>query len=527
MNLVTRLQQQTAQHGDQAAIVQGDGQAVTFSQLEERSGQTAAMFRDAGLGQGDRVVVLAPMSIDLYVVLIALWRLGASAMIVDPGGGLAHVRRGCKRLQPTGLVGVARAHALRAAVPSLRRVKRAWCIDRWLPMTGRYNAWRRYPHDPAITTLRPDTPALVTFTSGSTGEPKAAVRTHGFLMRQHEVLSRSIDLAPGQVDLATLAVFALANLASGVTTLIPDADLRRIGHIDPEPVWRQMQQHKPSRCTASPAFFERLLTLNRPMPWFEHVCTGGAPAFASLLDRLAHACPNARVTAVYGSTEAEPIAELCANSLGEAERRTIREGGGLPAGRPIDAISLRIVEDRSGDSLPQVSPVAFDAMTQPAGQAGEIVVSGLHVLRGYLDGQGDEQTKIHVGAEVWHRTGDAGRLDDQGRLWLLGRASAKVVDDRGVVYPLAVEAAADQALFEQDLGNENFVRTAFVLHHGRRTLVVQTTDPKPARLANRLREPLAWAGIERVLCAPRIPVDRRHNAKIDYLGLRRWLAKQR
>src|SRR6185369_11013626 len=74
--------------------------------------------------------------------------------------------------------------------------------------------------------------------------------------------------------------------------------------------------------------------------------------------------------------------------------------------------------------------------------AGEIVVAGGHVLRGYLHGHGDEETKIRVGDAIWHRTGDAGYLDDRGRLWLLGRCSARIVDARGTLWPFAVECAA-------------------------------------------------------------------------------------
>ena len=78
-----------------------------------------------------------------------------------------------------------------------------------------------------------ETPALVTFTSGSTGAPKAAVRTHGFLLEQHRVLAESLRLTPDDLDLTTLPIFVLANLGSGVCSLIPDADLRHPGAIEP------------------------------------------------------------------------------------------------------------------------------------------------------------------------------------------------------------------------------------------------------------------------------------------------------
>ena len=118
------------------------------------------------------------------------------------------------------------------------------------------------------------TPALVTFTSGSTGEPKAAVRTHGFLLAQHAVLEESLSLAPGEVDLTTLPIFVLANLASGVTSVIPDADLRYPGRIEPGPVFEQLRQldrttHRlvgRTRIAASPALLARLAAHTRETP---------------------------------------------------------------------------------------------------------------------------------------------------------------------------------------------------------------------------------------------------------------------
>src|SRR4029077_2703793 len=90
-----------------------------------------------------------------------------------------------------------------------------------------------------------DTPALIRFTSGSTGQPKGAVRTHGFLLEQQRVIEKSLRLVAGDVDLATLPMFVLANLASGVTSIIPPADLRAPGAIDPMPVVRQIREFGP------------------------------------------------------------------------------------------------------------------------------------------------------------------------------------------------------------------------------------------------------------------------------------------
>ncbi len=85
------------------------------------------------------------------------------------------------------------------------------------------------------------TPALITFTSGSTGQPKAAVRSHGFLARPASSAGHDLNLQAGQRDLAALPIFVLANLASAVTSIIPDADLRAPGDIAPARLLRQIR----------------------------------------------------------------------------------------------------------------------------------------------------------------------------------------------------------------------------------------------------------------------------------------------
>jgi acyl-coenzyme A synthetase/AMP-(fatty) acid ligase len=124
-----------------------------------------------------------------------------------------------------------------------------------------------------------------------------------------------------------------------------------------------------------------------------------------------------------------------------------------------------------------------------------------------------------VAEDIWHRTGDAGWVDADGNLWLLGRCGACIRDRQGVLYPFTVEAAAS-----------NFAavrRSALVQAGGRRTLVVETA--KGAKLAelDLLKSKIGWARIEEVRVLPRIPVDRRHNAKVDYPTLGRILKKKK
>src|SRR5690606_19153868 len=140
-----------------------------------------------------------------------------------------------------------------------------------------------------------------------------------------------------------------------------------------------------------------------------------------------------------------------------------------------------------------------------------------HVLPGYLHGAGDRETKFRVDGRIWHRTGDAGCLDERGRLWLLGRAQARLSDDRGTLYPFAVEAAACAVAGVR--------RSALVQVDGKRVLVIEPAAKAPSDLPAIISRQLAWAHLDQVRPMKSIPVDKRHNAKIDYPALMQRLGK--
>lgn len=576
MNIASLLQDAVTQWGRQDGIFafrKRTGYGVTAHGLEGGAARFAAQLARAGLKQGDAVLVFYPMSVELYAALIAIFQLGLVAMFLDPSAGKEHIERCCMLHPPQALIASPKAHLLRIVSPALQHIpnkfviglptpgarllqwrfpewmETMWFLGQWLwwvvcPDIRIYLApkneqqllrWAEkrkakrstklkakyglLPGERASVVAVADThPALLTFTSGSTGQPKAALRTHGFLLAQHRVLQRRLGLTAGDTDLTTLPIFVLANLASGVHSVIPGTDLRFPDAIDPQRVVRQIQGIKPVSTAASPAFLERVadycLQQQLQLTSFQKIFTGGAPVFPRLLDKLQAIAPQARIVAVYGSTEAEPMAEIARDEMTEADLQGMLNGRGLLAGKPVPEIQLRILRDQWGTSIGPLTQAEFDAACVARNEPGEIVVSGDHVLPGYLHGQGDEETKVRVGGKVWHRTGDMGYLDDDGRLWLLGRCSAKIVDERGTLFPFAVECAA--------VHHPDVKRAALIQYQDKRVLVIEWKKGKQANL-NVLRKTLAWAGLDEIRFLDRLPVDKRHNAKVDYPALQKML----
>ncbi|MGH9552761.1 MAG: hypothetical protein ACRD3W_25505 [Terriglobales bacterium] len=155
---------------------------------------------------------------------------------------------------------------------------------------------------------------------------------------------------------------------------------------------------------------------------------------------------------------------------------------------------------------------------------GEILVAGDHVIKGYLNGDGDAETKILLDGEIWHRTGDAGYFDEAGRLWLVGRWSAVISDTHGTLFPFQVESAARHL--------PGVAQAACIQHDGKRILLVEPDRPLALLFSRRrhkfraMTERLNWANIDAVVPVSKIPLDPRHNSKLNYPAIRKLLARR-
>lgn len=501
MNLIKLLESRAAQCPNQPALIDGRcgrERTISFASLQTRINACTQALREAGLSAGGQVLVLVPMQSELYITLAALWKIGATALFLDPSAGRKHIAECCRRTHPEAVIAIPKARLLWWLNPSLRRIplKLVWGRELNIEHTS-----EKFMPNAEVTQ---NTPAILTFTSGSTGAPKGAIRTHGLLHAQYRALESAIDLQAGEIELATMPIIALVNLAAGITTLIPDADLKRPGFVKTKPILKQIKQFAPDRCVASPALLQRFPEKTGSM---KKIYTGGAPVFPRGLRQIEAAFPDAKITVLYGSTEAEPISHIDWAAIGPEERRKIAAGGGLPVGPIAPEAEVRIIQDQWGEGISAQNKFEWEAMRCAPGQTGEIVVAGDHVIPGYLDGIGDVENKIHIAENVWHRTGDAGYFDSENNLWLMGRCAAKFRIDSKWVYPFALECAAVEK-FDLPIA-------ACCESGGKPTLFLPHSlqGPLPATFAC---GHITIHDIKR----KKIPLDKRHNAKVDYAKLK-------
>lgn len=518
MNVIAILDDAAARRPDAIAIVWGNPgreRTMTFGELIAASRHFGAAFRKAGLEPGDAVAIFLPMSGPLYAVMAAVLRAGMTAVFADPSCWKQSLQEAQAHLRIRGLVGTTMACALRVVTPVLRRIPVAFSTGIVLPGTLPLRQGAGAPMD-GIECCAPADTALLTFTSGSTGVSKGVRRSHGMLAATHEILLRHLGLASGQVHVTVLPFFVFAHLGVGATSIVPPIDVRRPAEADPASLARQIRAWNATGIAASPYLLQRLAQAveERPLPSMRTVFAGGAPVWPDVLDRLAAMAPNAQVAALYGATEAEPIACVRRGEWGAAERRAMAQGDGLLAGRPIGEIAIRIVRDRWPQDWPRCGQAEFEEARCATRAAGEIVVSGAHVSTGYLSSQADAANKIFVDGTAWHRTGDAGYFDEAGRLWLVGRCSGRIDSAAGALYPLRVEAALAAA--------PGIARATLVARAGKRLLVIERDRAAHPDCSDVLAR-LPWCEVDQVVELAAIPVDRRHHAKVDLPALQQML----
>ncbi|MGZ3427845.1 MAG: AMP-binding protein [Polyangia bacterium] len=492
--------------------------SLSFGALGERVARLRDGLRRQGIRPGDRVLVLAPLGFDMIAIAVALLASGATLVTLDGQLGARRVVRALAVARPRAVISLRRLLRFWPLVPALARARRV-ALDGAGLGTQSFAALVGDADESPLA--RPDAPAMISFSSGTSGRPKGAERTHEILLAQHRALGRSFPVAEGEVDLPAFPALTLHNLACGITTVLPPVDLRQPAHVDPARVVDTARRYGVTSLSGAPAYLARIAAyatrVGLTLPSLRRIAVGGAPVSRSLCRALRAAFPAAEAVVVYGSTEAEPMAHV------DLDEVVHSDGRGFLVGTPDPAAEIELVR------LPAEPPAgAGDRLRDyrvAAGEVGEIVVRGRHVVQRYVgDPEAQRCTKLPSAAGgVWHRTGDLARQDARGRLWLAGRAADVLSGDDDACYPFDVEANV------LDCAG---VRAAALVAWPRRPEGVLAVALEPGARAAALdaaRAALDTCGLSslsiRVL--DELPMDARHQSKVDRVALRAQLAHGR
>jgi len=543
VNIAARVLDIAARTPDKAAVITCFGRSsdgttrndiLTFRELAADINAYAAGCLRIGIARGTRTILMVPPGPDFFALTFALLKIGAVPVLIDPGMGRKKLIASLAEIGAEAFIGIPRAHLARVLY---RRAFR----DVRIPVTaGRRFAWGGWrledihdesaePQPPTDTSA--DDIAAILFTSGSTGPAKGAVYTHGIFDAQVRYLESQYGFGLAEVDLATFPLFALFDAALGMTAVIPDMDASRPAQVDPRNVFAAVRDHGVTHMFGSPALLDRVsrhaIEHGIVCPGIRRVLTAGAPVPARVLERARRFLgPNAQIFTPYGATEALPVAGIESREiLGETAAQTER-GAGICVGRPLPGIDVRIIaiSDEPIAAMSAAKPL-------PTGEIGEICVRGPVVTREYFrKPDATALAKIRDGDTLWHRMGDLGKLDAQGRLWFCGRKSHRVQTARELYFTIPCEGVFN--------AHTDVRRTALVsvgpTGMNAPVLCVEL-EGKPSHVARqRIELELRrlgkshdhTRGIEKFLFHPGFPVDVRHNAKICREELAVWAAGQ-
>jgi olefin beta-lactone synthetase len=510
---------------------------LTYKELDRKVDVWARGLVALGVKAGTRVLVLVKPSFELFGLTYALFRIGAVPVLLDPGMGRKNVLGAIREVEPEAMIAVPAGHLARALFP------RAFETVRIRVTVGRRFFWggasladveslgAGSDRELAAEKTRADETAAILFTSGSTGAPKGVLYTHAIFHEQVRIFRELLGIAAGEVDLSAFSLFSLFSLALGVTVVIPDMDATRPGAVDPRKIVESVRDLGVTYAFGSPAFWDRIADhcdVERiELSTVKRVLMAGAPAPVSLLERLVRIVPSSSdVYTPYGATECLPITMARAREVLAGPASATRAGWGTCVGRPIPRAEVRIIRI---DDAP--IPRFTDAEILPADEIGEIVVKGPTTTAGYFRRPGDdERSKMKDGAAIWHRMGDVGRLDAEGRLWFCGRKAHRVETERGTMFTECCEAIFNRhprvrrsALVGVPAGAAK--KTPVILIEllrgaeiaGKKDEIELREELDRLRASSPLTEP-----IRTLLFHPAFPVDPRHNAKIIREALAVW-----
>ncbi len=519
----------------------------TFASLWDQVSLHARVLESAGITPGMRVALMVPPSIDFVVFTFALMAMGAVPVFVDPGIGIRHLGKCLDEAAPEAFIGISKAQWARRLLGWARRTLRIHITAHagWAKQT----LWKQGLRPPIRSLLQTtsDDSAAILFTSGSTGVPKGAVYTHGMFQSQLEMLQQTFHIEPGEVDLCTFPLFALFGPALGMTSVIPEMDARRPALVNPLAVIEPIRHFGATNLFGSPALLNRVRSIDEVFgevagglsedevdltPWkcstLKRVLSAGAPVAPAFLERFQQLlAPGTQIYTPYGATEALPVAVIGSDEILQDTRHQTARGAGTCVGRPVAGLDVRII--RISDE-----PIAAwsEDLVLPPGEIGEIAVYGPQVTQEYFrrpDLTALAKIPNATRGRKWHRMGDVGYFDEQGRLWFCGRKSQRVITSERTYFTEPAEG-----IFNTVPG---VFRTALVgvKREGAMRPVLCVELERRAKPPAVMRDELLARGAEfeltrdihTILFHPRFPVDIRHNSKIFREKLAVWATRQR
>ena len=493
MTIVDKIKELRSLYPDKTALFDlNTGKKVTFTQIDEKSNYVCDYLRKKNFKKGDKIVVFIPIGVEFYLILTAIFKMGIQAVFIDPYAGIEHINKCCEMILPDGIIGSRKTLLKGFFLKGIRKIGKKINYIKVMEYSEKFLINEK---------IEEDTPALISFTSGSTGFPKIIMRTHKFLLGQHNVLEKNIKFEKETSVYSSFPIFLFSHIATGTTTFIPDLNWKKPAESNFKNIVQQIMENNIQNVILPPAIFQNIVKFCKDekimLENVQKVYTGGAPVFYSLMEKIKKVFTNAKIIALYGASEAEPISVLNFEDITREDIENMKNGEGLLAGKIVNEIELKIEK--------------LDNVKDSSELKGEILVKGENVVNGYLNVKKNPD-------ENWHRTGDMGYINRKGQLVLLGRVKGRIQIEENIYYPFTIETAFSFC--------KNLKKSVLTSKNNKLYLFAERNPEFKGDLSedNEIKELKEKFGIFKII-ETEIPMDKRHNSKTDYKRLEEIVEK--
>lgn len=425
------LAQQAAIAPNAAAILAPDRHDLTYEALREHSVNIATWLGERGIGRNDRLALALPDGPEAAVAFISL-SASAPCAPLNPASSSSEFDYYLSDLNARALIIPAGSDS--PAISSARR--RGISVLELMPEpslgAGCFTLAGEFPvggHDGSL--MRPDDVALLLYTSGTSARPKLVALTHRNLWHAAHNICAAVQLTRADRCLNAMPLFHIHGLSMLYASLAVGASVVCASEFSGENFFRWLRAFSPTWYSAAPAIHQIILQHAQRFPAdaanarLRFLRSASAPMPARIISEL-ETVFQAPFVEAYGMTEAGP--QIASNRLPPHPRKPGSVG---PAAGPEIAIV-----NEAGDLL-------------PPDVAGEVVIRGPNVISGYVESAANDNAFV----DGWFRTGDLGRLDDAGHLYITGRTkevinrggekiSPREIDEALLDHPAVVQAAA-------------------------------------------------------------------------------------
>ena len=517
--------------------------SLTFQQLEWESNRLAIGLKEIGLKKGSKVLLMVPPGLDFVALSFALFKLGVVPVLIDPGMGKENLLNCIEAVKPEAMIAIPKAHiarlifkkrfnSIKILITVGTRLWGGYSLSEVRSIADELQPNREKQFE-FVHTKGTDTAAIV-FTTGSTGPPKGVVYFHSQMEGQVESIKQEFDIKSDDVDFPIFPLFVLFSTAWGIPAVLPNMDPTKPAEANPHLLLEGIEDHGVTMSIGSPAVFRVLGEYCSKheiiIPSIRRILMVGAPVPPELHKTFKKVLsPAADTFTPYGATEALPVANISGSEILSSTAKDSLAGKGTCVGRPFPGVTVKLIPIHDN-----ICENFSDSMVLESNQIGEVCVNGPMVTEKYYDrSDATSLAKMKSDKGTWHRMGDIGYLDSEGRLWFCGRKSHRVTTSEGDFFPVPIESIFNQhQLIRRSalvgVGPRGNQKMVLILEPIQKTLLGDSSMQKEV-IQELLELAVSYDSASKVshfLWHECLPTDIRHNAKIFREKLSEWAERQ-